>query len=356
MAESSGELILYTTDDGLVQMQLRPVNGTVWLSQAEMAHLFDTGIPAINKHIANLLEDGELTEATISKLEIVQQEGSRLVGRQINVYNLDMILGVAYRVRSPRGIQFRQWATTVLREYLIKGFVLDDERLKHPGGVDYFDELLERIRDIRASEARFYQKVRDVFAQTSVDYDSKSDIASTFFATIQNKLVFAVTGYTAAELVVKRADPSKANMGLTSWKGAKVRKADTTVAKNYLNADEIDDLNRLTTQFLDYAETRAKRRQQITMAEWVVKTNDFIQFNEYAVLTNAGRVSHKDMEAMVAERFKIYEQARREREAIEAAREDTEEMQRLEAGATEQAFAELEDGISKITGVGGDRD
>ncbi|MEV4161414.1 virulence RhuM family protein [Nonomuraea dietziae] len=333
---SQGELILYNTEDGLVQVQLRLVNGTVWLSQAEMAHLFDTGVPAINKHISNLLEDGELTEATISKLEIVQQEGTRLVGRQVNVYNLDMILGVAYRVRSPRGVQFRQWATTILKEFLIKGFVLDDERLKEPGGFDYFDELLERIRDIRASEKRFYLKVRDVFS-TSVDYDSKSPVASTFFATIQNKLVYAVTGHTAAELIVARADLDKPNMGLSCWKGEKVRKADVSISKNYLDHDEMEMLNILTTQFLDYAELQARRRKTMTMAEWASQTDRFIEMNDFKVLNGAGKVSHEAMLASTGQMFAVFDARRKEIATALAEAEHEAETSRLlrEAGATD---------------------
>jgi hypothetical protein len=206
MRQDGGELVLYRTEDGRSQIQFRAVDGTVWLTQAQMAELFDTSVQNIQQRISAILEDGELTEATINSELIVRQEGSRQVRREVFVYNLDMILAVGYRVRSPRGVQFRQWATTTLREYLVKGFVLNDERLKDPGGFDYFDELLERIREIRASEKRFYQKVRDLFAATSADYDSTSELAWAFFATIQNKLLYGVTGRTAAELIVERAD------------------------------------------------------------------------------------------------------------------------------------------------------
>src|ERR671915_1692474 len=209
MSHDSGELILYRTEDGQSQIQFRAVDGTVWLTQAQMAELFERTVPNINQHITSILDDGELSSATIKRHEIVRQEGTRQVRREVFVYNLDMILAVGYRVRSPRGVQFRQWATTTLREYLVKGFVLNDERLKEPGGFDYFDELLERIREIRASEKRFYQKVRDLFAATSVDYDSASELARAFFATIQNKLLYAVTGRTAAELIIERADPER---------------------------------------------------------------------------------------------------------------------------------------------------
>ncbi|GIH71819.1 hypothetical protein Mth01_40720 [Sphaerimonospora thailandensis] len=206
MGGEGGELILYRTEDGRSQIQFRAIGGTVWLTQAEMAELFDTSLQNINQRINAILHDKELTEATINSKLIVRQEGARQVRREVLVYNLEMILAVGYRVRSPRGIQFRTWATTVLRDYLVKGFVLHDERLKEPGGFDYFDELLERIREIRASEKRFYQKIRDVFAATSVDYDGTSETARTFFATIQNKMIYAVTGHTAAELIIRRAD------------------------------------------------------------------------------------------------------------------------------------------------------
>ncbi|MFY1674960.1 virulence RhuM family protein [Plantactinospora sp. WMMB334] len=333
MTEAAGEMIVYRTDDGRTEIQLRAVDGTVWLTQAEIAALFDTQVPNINKHISAVLSDGEQGEATISAQEIVRQEGSRQVKRTVQVYNLDMILSVGYRVRSVRAVRFRQWATTVLREYLVKGFALNDERLRQPGGHDYFDELLARIRDIRASEKRFYQKVRDLFAQTSVDYDGTSELARTFFATIQNKLVYAVTGRTAAELIVLRADPHAPNMGLTSWAGSTVRKTDVTVSKNYLTAGEIDELNRLTTMFLDFAEDRTRRRQQIRMAEWIVQTDRFLDFNERQVLSHAGRVSQNDMQKIAHERFDDFDDQRRAREREEADREAAEELAALEAEA-----------------------
>ena len=241
---SEGELILYRTEDGKAAIQLRAVEGTVWLSQAEIAALFDTTPQNITLHLRNIQSEGELdVEATCKARLQVQIEGERGVQRRVRVYSLDAILAVGYRVRSPRGVQFRRWASTVLRGYLVKGFAMNDERLKEPGGLNYFDELLARIRDIRASEKRFYQKVRDIFKATSVDYDATEEAAKTFFATIQNKLVFAVTGRTAAELVVARADPAKPNMALTSWKGDRVRKGDITVSKNYLDGKEIASLS-----------------------------------------------------------------------------------------------------------------
>ena len=236
-------------------------------------------------------------------------------------------------MRSPRGVQFRRWASEVLNEYLVKGFAMNDERLKEPGGLDYFDELLERIRDIRASEKRFYQKVRDLFAATSADYDPKSDAAQTFFATIQNKLVYAVTGSTAAELIVARADPSRPNMALTTWRGKRVHKADVTVSKNYLTEDEIDTLNRLVTGFLEFAELRAKNRQTTTMSEWVAQTDRFVAFNERDVLEGPGRVSHGDMEKVAHERYEAFDAVRKKAEAEEAEREALDDIARLEAEA-----------------------
>ncbi|MEV5407466.1 virulence RhuM family protein [Thermopolyspora sp. NPDC052614] len=342
MSDSDGGFVLYRTEDGRSHIQFRAVGGTVWLSQAQMAELFDTGVPNINKHIASILDDGELTNATISQQEIVRMEGSRRVRREVQVYNLDMILAVGYRVRSPRGIQFRTWATTVLRDYLVKGFALNDERLKDPGGFDYFDELLERIREIRASEKRFYQKIRDLFAATSVDYEGTSETARTFFATVQNKLIYAVTGCTAAEMIVKRADAAKPNMGLTSWKGSRVRKDDVVVSKNYLDSEEIATLNMLTTQFLDFAELRTRRRQQISMADWVIATDRFIEMNDMPVLAGAGSVSADAARAIAHERFLDFDAQRRELEAARAETEALREERDLFAQVYPDAIDELE--------------
>lgn len=329
-----GELVIYRTEDGRDQIQLRIEEGSVWLTQAEIGALFETTPQNITQHIKSILEEGELTEeATCKQLLQVRQEGGRQVRRNTKLHNLKMILAVGYRVRSPRGTQFRRWATTALEEYLIKGFVMNDERLKEPGGLDYFDELLERIRDIRASEKRFYQKVRDLFAQTSADYDKDSDVAKTFFATIQNKLVYAITGRTAAELIVERADPNKPNMALTSWKGERVRKGDVVVSKNYLTSDEISDLNLITTQFLDFAELRARQRKPTTMAEWVGQTDRFVSFNERGVLKGAGRVSHTRMEQIAHERYETFDERRRAAETEAAEREAVEELARLEEQA-----------------------
>lgn len=255
------QLILYTSEDGQSHIQLRAEGGTVWLSQLEMAELFNATKQNISLHLKNLFAEGELDPAaTVKESLTVQTEGKRRVGRSLTLYNLDAILAVGYRVRSPRGVQFRRWASTVLKEYLLKGFVMDDERLKNPDGrPDYFDEMLERIRDIRASEKRFYQKVRDLFALSS-DYD-KSDAANRqFFAAVQNLLLYAVTHKTAAEIVMARANPDDPHFGLFSWKGAQIHQQDIVVAKNYLNENEIDTLNRLVVIFLETAELRARRQ------------------------------------------------------------------------------------------------
>lgn len=321
MAE--GEFILYRTRDGLTEIQLRSVDGTVWLTQAEMAVLFQITPQAVTQSIASIYDEGELIEAaTCKELLQVRSESGREVRRRLKTYRLDVILAVGYRVRSPRGTQFRQWATTVLQDYLRKGFVMNDERLKEPAAFDYFDELLERIRDIRASEKRFYQKVRDVFARTSADYDPKAADARVFFQTVQNKMLYAVTGSTAAELVLRRADAGLPNMGLTGWAGERVRKADAVVAKNYLLEAEIVELNRLVTMFLDFAEDRAARRQATTMSEWVAQADRFLVFNERAVLGNAGRVSNAQMEAAVADTYLAFDSARRRQEALDADADD----------------------------------
>ena len=329
--KGEGELIFYRTDDGTDELQLRLVDGSVWLTQAEIGTLFDTTKQNVSLHLRTIFADEELSEGAVVKQSLTTAaDGKRY---KTNLYNLKAILAVGYRVRSPRGSQFRRWATEVLNEYLVKGFVMNDERLKEPGGWDYFDELLERIRDIRSSEKRFYQKVRDLFAQTSSDYDKDSDLAQTFFATIQNKLVFAVTGATAAELIVARADASKPNMALTSWKGERVRKGDVTTSKNYLSADEVDTLNRLVTGFLEFAELRAKNRQTTTMSDWVVQTDRFVAFNERAVLQGPGRVSHTRMEQIAHERYETFDDKRRLAETEAAEREAIAELEQIEAQA-----------------------
>ncbi|GAB3951812.1 virulence RhuM family protein [Micromonospora vulcania] len=326
MTDPAAELILYRADDGGSVVQLRATKGTIWLTQAQMAELYGTSVQNIGQIVFRVLADEEVTEATINSELMVRTEGTRQVRREVKVYNLDMVLAVGYRVTTPRAVQFRQWATTVLAEYLVKGFAMQDERLKDVAAADYFDELLERIRDIRASEKRFYQKVRDIFATTSADYSGTSDTAKTFFATIQNKLLYAVTGQTAGELMVKRADAGSPTMGLTSWRGPQVRKADVTISKNYLTADEISELNRLTTMFLDFAEDRARRRQQILMAEWVQRADAFLTFNERQVLGGPGGVSATAAEARVGQVYADYDQRRRVKQAQEARHQEEQDL------------------------------
>ena len=331
-----GDLILYTAEDGGVSVQLRAEEGTVWLSQADMAELFQTTPQNITMLIKTIYKEGELSAmATCKQFLQVRREGTRQVKRQLNHYSLDMILAVGYRVRSHRGTQFRQWATTHLKEYLVKGFVMDDARLKEPGGWDYFDELLERIRDIRASEKRFYQKVRDIYA-TSVDYDPTSGQAKPFFKKAQNKMLWAITGRTAAEIITGRADAFLPNMGLTSWQGSRVRRQDVTVAKNYLKQEEITELNRIVTMYLDYAEDQARRRTQMTMREWEEKLDAFLSFNERDILTHAGSVAAKVAEELALERYEQFDAQRREAERIDADGEDMEELARIEKNAVQK--------------------
>ncbi len=328
--EPRAELVLYATEDGSARFFLRAEDGTVWLSQVELAELFQTSVPNINIHIKNVLDEGELGEAaTIKDDLIVRTEGTRQVRRKVKLYNLDMILAIGYRVKSPRGTQFRQWATTHLKEYLVKGFVMDDERLKGGERWDYFDELLQRIRDIRSSEKRFYQKVRDLFA-LSTDYADDGQATGLFFAEVQNKMFFAVSGQTAAELIVQRADATKPNMALTSWKGGRVRKADVTVAKNYLNATELDQLNRIVSMFLDFAELRAIQRKGLRMADWRAYVDSFMTFNEQALLQGPGRMSHQTMTTIAHERYEHFDSVRRKAEALEADREELRELEQVE--------------------------
>jgi len=325
------QLILYTTEDGGSKVSLRAEDGTVWLSQIDMADLFQTTVANINIHIKNIVEDGEQAlEATVKEYLIVRREGERDVERLVKHYNLDMIMAIGYRVRSHRGVQFRRWATTTLKEYLIKGFAMDDERLKEPGkGVDYFDELLERIRDIRSSEKRFYQKIKDIYT-TAVDYQKSSDAAQLFFKKVQNKMIWAVTGHTAAELIKLRSDPEAPNMGLTSWKGSVVRRGDVAISKNYLKHDELDELNRIVTMYLDFAEDQAKRRKTMTMKEWEEKLDAFLSFNERDILTHAGKLRADVAERLAHERYEIFDAHRREAARVAADIEDAEVIDELE--------------------------
>ena len=326
------DLILYTTEDGRSQIKLRAQEQTVWLTQLEMAELFDATKQNISLHLKNVFKDGELDPAaTVKESLTVQIEGSRKVQRPVILYNLDAILAVGYRVRSPRGVQFRRWASTVLKEFLTKGFVMDDERLKNPDGrPDYFDEMLARIRDIRASEKRFYQKVRDLFALFS-DYDKTDKTTQVFFATVQNLLIFAVTRQTAAELITARANPADPYFGLLAWKGDKVRKADVVVAKNYLTEDEIDTLNRLVVIFLETAELRAKSKQETRIAFWKQNVDQIITSNGFPLLTHAGTVSHEQMEARTGELYRKFDQNRKRQEALQADQQDEADLSALEA-------------------------
>jgi hypothetical protein len=339
MAEQQGEVIVYRQSRGGSKVQLRAVNGTVWLSQAAIADLYVTSVSNVNHIIRRILDDKEVTEATIDSESIVRLEGNRQVQRQVNVYNLDMILAVGYRVTTPQAVMFRQWATTILKEYLEKGFAMDDERLKNPGSEpDFFDEMVRRIRAIRASEKRFYQKVRDLFAQTSSDYDKTSRTARDFFATIQNKLLFAVTGRTAAELVRERIDPESLTLGLTAWQGDRPAKADATVAKNYLTEDEVRRLDRLTTQFLDFAEDQAERRIATTMDQWVAVTDGMLKGFNLQRLEGLGSVSHESIEATVDRHWPRFAEARRQREydeSWEVEASDITELLAIEMGLRE---------------------
>jgi hypothetical protein len=304
-----GELILYRTADDVVRVEVLYESETFWLDQRRMAELFGVDVRTVNEHLRNIFESGELPEeATLRKIRIVRTEGSREVARDITFYNLDAIISVGYRVNSAQATQFRIWATQTLREFIVKGFVLDDERLKlnRRFGRDYFDELLERIREIRASERRFYLKITDIYEQCSIDYDKHAETTQTFFKTVQNKLHWAVTGKTAAELIAERADAEKPSMGLTTWKNApkgKILKNDVSVAKNYLIEREIKELERIVSMYLDYAENQAARQIPMKMDEWVVKLDAFLQFNEYDVLANAGKVSAEVAKRLAEEQY-----------------------------------------------------
>lgn len=307
--DNNSNFLMYQTENGDTKIQVRLEGETVWMTQKAMAELFQTSKQNISLHINNIFKEGELVEDAVVKFYLTTAEDGK--NYKTKHYNLEMIIAIGYRVRSHRGTQFRQWATERLNEFMVKGFTMDDERLKEMRniGADYFDELLERIRDIRASERRFYQKITDIYA-TSIDYDSNSTIAKEFFAMVQNKLHFAIHGHTASELIVERADATKPNMGLTSWKGDKVRKADIAVAKNYLTQEELSDLNRIVTMYLDYAESQAKKKKPMYMKDWAQKLDAFLEFNEHDILTNAGKISAKLAEQFAKEQYGIFHQQR----------------------------------------------
>ena len=308
------EIFLYQTEDGRTRIQCRFENETLWLTQVQIAELFQTSVPNINLHLKAIYAEGELVEiATIKSYLIVRIEGARQVSREVLHYSLPAILSVGYRVRSHRGTQFRQWATARLSEYLVKGFTMDDERLKNPPGqghIDYFDELLERIRDIRSSERRVYLRVREILA-LAADYEATESETQVFFQTIQNKLHFAATGKTAAELIAERADASQPNMGLTAWNSGVVRKGDVTVAKNYLREDEIEELNRIVVMFLDFAEDQARRRKQIFLQNWLIRLHDFLNLNERAILPDSGKVSREEAHRQAEEEYERFSARRR---------------------------------------------
>ena len=314
----NGDILLYQNDTEKEFVNVVFYNENFWLTQKGMAELFDVNVPAISKHLQNIYDEEELEQsATISKMETVQKEGSRMVTRALDYYNLDAIIAVGYRVNSKKATRFRQWATKTLKEYIQKGFVLNDEMMKNgrPFGKDYFDELLERIREIRASERRAYQKIADVFEQCSYDYDKNSDTTKAFYAFVQNKLQFAVTGKTAAELISERATLDSPTMGLTTWKGApdgKILKSDTLVAKNYLSEKEISRLNRLVTMFIDYAELMAEDEQLMSMQDWLNETDRFLQNNRRNVLDSKGSISH---DAAVKNVSGIYSEFRKKQDA-----------------------------------------
>lgn len=332
-SQSVGEILLYQSEDGATKVHFKEHEGTAWLTQVQISELFQKARNTITEHIQNIFTEGELqVESVCREFRHTAADGKSY---STQYYNLDLILAVGYRVRSARGTQFRQWATTTLKEYLVKGFVLNDERLKNPGEWDYFDVLLERIRDIRTAEKRFYQKVRDIYA-TSIDYDAKTTEAQVFFKTVQNKMLWASTGKTAAELIVERANATLPNMGLTSWQRSKVRKTDVVTAKNYLNHEELIELNGIVTMFLDFAEDQAKRRQAMTMKQWEERLDAFLSFNDRAVLTHAGSISHEKAEQLVSQRFNKFDEQRRNAERLSAEEEYLEELAVLEKEVVER--------------------
>lgn len=326
---NEGQIILYRTDDGQAALSLYARDGSVWMNQAQLAELFATSKQNISLHIINVLKDNELSEDSVVKDYLTTAADGK--DYSVAFYALEMILAIGYRVRSPRGTQFRQWATRHLAEFLVKGFLMDDERLKNPDGrPDYFDEILARIRDIRSSEKRFYQKVRDLFALSS-DYDTTDKATQMFFAEVQSKLLYAATEKTAAELIVERADPAQPNMALTSWKGKVVRRQDIIIAKNYLNEDELDDLNRLVTIFLESAELRAKNRAVLTMDYWRENVDRLIAFNEKPLLKGKGSITHGAMEEKVHALYDAFDTRRKQADATEADQHDMQEIEALAA-------------------------
>ena len=324
----NSEILIYTTDDGGIRIDVQMVDATVWLTQAQMSQLFEKDKRTISEHIRNVFNEGELDEnSVVRKFRTTAADGKNY---KVMYYNLDVIISVGYRVKSHRGTQFRQWATGRLREYIIKGFTLDDKRLREGRtATDYFDELIDRIRDIRASEANFYQKIKDIYRDCSIDYDPHAETSQQFYQMVQNKLHWAVHGNTAAELIAARADADKPYMGMTSFKGEKPRKADSTIAKNYLNEEEIGLLNLIVNQYLDFAELQAKRRQQMTMKDWTAKLDDFLRLNDMEILEGLGKISKKQADDMAHLEFKEYKKQQRRIEGHSAADVLEKEAQKL---------------------------
>jgi len=321
---SENQIIIYNTQDGKSSVSLFAKDGNVWMSQNQLAELFDTSVPNISMHIKNIFKDKELNQNSVVKDYLTTAQDNKKYN--VTFYSLEMILAIGFRVRSKRGVQFRQWVNHNLQQYMVKGFIMDDERLKNPDGRDdYFDELLARIRDIRASEKRFYQKLRDLFSLSS-DYDPSDKATQMFYAETQNKILYAITGKTAAEIIVSRADANKPNMALSNWKGAKVRKQDITIAKNYLSEDEIDSLNRFVVVFLETAELRAKDKQDITTRFWQENIDKIIQLNDKALLNHKGSISNEQMKKQVKT---IYEEFNRNRTKIEAKQADELDLKEL---------------------------
>jgi len=327
--EQKSEIILYQSTNGQTKIDVRLENETVWLNQKQMAELFQTTVPNINMHLKNIFDEGELNpEATIQNSLIVRLEGKRHVNRYIDYYNLDAIISIGYRIKSLVATQFRIWATQRLREYIVKGFALDDERMKAAGQIRYFDELTERIRDIRSSERIFYLKVKDIFS-LSIDYDAKTSQAKHFFATIQNKLHWAIHQHTAAELIAERAIASNQNMGLTSWAGDKIRKSDVAIAKNYLNEDELSQLNLLVEQFLAFAENQARQKKVMYMSDWMKKLNDILTINENEILEHAGKISHELALQIAETEYNKYNADRIKADDLKALEELNEELKQI---------------------------
>ena len=343
MEKNESNIIIYNTIDGKASVVLYARDGSVWMNQNQLAELFDTSVPNVCMHIANILKEGELRKDSVIKNYLTTASDGKKY--EVTFYSLEMIMAIGFRVRSKRGTQFRIWANQHLTEYLVKGFTMDDERLKNPDGrPDYFDELLERIREIRASEKRFYQKVRDLLALSS-DYDKTDKATQMFFAETQNKLLYAVTGRTAAEIIVERADASKPNMALTSWQGSIVRKGDIYTAKNYLQKEEINVLNRLTTIFLDSAELRVKERKDLTLRFWRETVDSLLNFQGKVVLQGAGSISNKQMEARVDA---VYEEFNARRKALAAAEADeADEKLFAISGSEDDELESIEEAVEK---------